>query len=624
VIVALDFETTYSVDYSLSKLSTEEYIRDPRFEVIGCSISLNGKPAVWYPQPEVEAALRAVDWTTSSLLAYNTVFDGAILAWKYGIYPALYLDAMGMAKALNKTYNGASLKKVAATTGVGVKGDYVFAAKGKRYADFLPHELVQYGEYCCNDTDLTVKLYRLLSVDFPLSEVQVQDKNLRLFIEPLLTFDVAALKDHRDNVVKEKSEKITEAMRFVGVDMRETSDPMAELHRRLMSNQQFAEVLRGLGVEPPTKLSPATGKETYAFAKTDEAFVGLLQHEDTGVQALVAARLGAKSTIEETRAEAFLSVASRGLWPVQINYYGGHPGRFSGAGGLNSQNLRRGGRLRDAILPPAGHSFVVGDLGAIECRVVNYMAGQDDVIEAFRQYDAGIGQNVYCIMAEKIFGCEVKKTDKEKYTPGKVAELSLGFGGGWEAYKRGIFAQAKLQVQQHEAQRIVDIYRRSHGRVERLWRQGNDVLRALLRGQPFTFGREGLLNGTNPELGIGLPNGLFLQYPELRQQMNAKGEVVFLYTSRGKPKEVRGSILVQNLTEALARIILTDAWLRVAGQLRIVMHQHDELAAVVPHADVQDAMSLMHNAMTWPVSWAPDLPIACEVQSGLTYGEARR
>lgn len=624
MIITLDFETRYEVGYSLSVQSTEEYIRDPRFEVIGCGVSVNGARAKWYPQPEVAAILHSLPWSTSSLLAYNTVFDGAILAWHYGLYPALYLDAMGMAKACGMAFKGAGLAKVAEVMGIGAKGDYVVKAKGKRFCDFAPHELAEYGAYCCTDVDLTVEIYRQLKPSFPADEVRIQDANLRLFIEPLLRFDVAALKDHRDSVVKAKEEKIIAAAEHCGIDMMAEEDPVAALQKQMASNLQFAEVLRSLGVDPPTKISPTTGLETYAFAKTDEAFVALQEHEDVAVQAVVAARLGVKSTIEETRAQRFIDIAGRGPWPVQYNYYGANTSRFSGAGNANPQNLKRGGRLRDAILPPPGHVIVAGDLGQIECRMVNYLAGQEDVIEAFRLHDQGLGPDVYCIFAGQIYRVKVTPEDKPKRTVGKVGELSLGYGAGWKAFKQMLFVQGKGMVMtQHEAQNVVDIYRRTHYRVKRLWDEGDNALACMLRGAGFQLGRAGVLTAIMG--GIELPNGMVLRYPELRQEYDAsRGQVNYVYTKGRKTETVHGAVVVQNCIEALSRLVLTGAWLRLMDRMRVVLHTHDELVAVVPTAKAQWAVEVMAEEMTRPLPWAPGLPIACEVKWGETYGEAKR
>lgn len=638
-IIVCDFETYYDVNYSLSKLSTEEYIRDKRFEVIGCAISVGGKRAVWYSGEEVEPALRALPWESSSLLSYNTVFDGAILAWHYNLRPALYLDAMGMAKACGKTYKGASLSKVAELLSVGEKGQYVALAKGKRLADFLPHELGAYGIYCRKDVELTIKIYRALQPQFPSSEALIQDLNLRLFIEPLLRFDVPRLKLYQQEVIAKKWKQLVKVAGLLGLDWGDVELPtdtsllqtyaqlddgklISKMKTELASNPRFAALLISLGVEPPEKLSPTTGQITFAFAKTDPEFMELLEHDDPSVQSLIAARLGIKSTIEETRAERFLDIATRGPWPVQYNYYGANTSRFSGAGNANPQNLKRGGRLRDAILPSPGHTLIAADLGQIECRVLNYLAGQDDVIQAFESHDRGEGPDVYCILAEKIYRKPVKPGDDERMV-GKVGELQLGFGGGWKAFKRTLFKEAPdIVMTQHECQGVVDIYRTTHENVRGLWKQGDVALGAMRRGLEFDLGRTGMLTGTVD--GIRLPNGLRIAYPELTQAANGQtGEMWYEYTNRGKKVKIYGSVVVQNVTEALSRLILTDAWLRISKRLRVVLHTHDELVCVAPHADIRWALEFMAEEMTRPVPWAPGLPLACDAKSGGTYGETK-
>jgi DNA polymerase len=102
-----------------------------------------------------------------------------------------------------------------------------------------------------------------------------------------------------------------------------------------MSNNQLADLLTSLGVTPPMKKSLATGKQTLAFSKTDEEFKALLEHENPMIQAIVAARLGVKSTLEETRTERFIGIASRGPMPVPLRYYAAHTGRWGGDDKLN-------------------------------------------------------------------------------------------------------------------------------------------------------------------------------------------------------------------------------------------------------------------------------------------------
>ena len=94
-VVTVDFETYYSSEYSLTKITTEEYVRFPLYETIGVAIKHNDGPTVWYPQPAVEAALNAIDWSDKMVVAQNTAFDGAIMAWRYGINPKAWCDTMG-------------------------------------------------------------------------------------------------------------------------------------------------------------------------------------------------------------------------------------------------------------------------------------------------------------------------------------------------------------------------------------------------------------------------------------------------------------------------------------------------------------------------------------------------
>ena len=336
-IVTIDLETFYSREFSLTKLATEQYVRSPQFETIGIAIGIGDEPPVWYPKPDVAYALDAIDWSNKLVLAQNTAFDASILAWHYNINPLAWLDTLGMSRALFPHAKSHSLKAQAERQGVGVKGDEVINALGKNYSDFTPQELARYGEYCVNDALLTKRLFdTYMGMGFPKIELKLIDLTLRMFVEPGLILDKPKLQLHLTEVREAKAQLLDEVrdMMLAEGDPDYIQEVFSEgtdgIKKLLMSNEKFATLLRKYGAEPPMKISPATKKEAYAFAKTDEAFIALGEHHDVHVQGLVAARLGNKTTIEETRTERFIGMADRGAFPVPLRYYGAHSGRWSG------------------------------------------------------------------------------------------------------------------------------------------------------------------------------------------------------------------------------------------------------------------------------------------------------
>jgi len=497
-VVTIDTETFYDKDYSLTKMSTEAYIRDPRFEVIGVGVKVNDNPTDWYSGEEPGRFLKSLDYSKRAILCHNTAFDGAILHWHFGIRPRLWLDTLSMARPFHRVTVGGSLAKLAEHYKLGVKGNEVIHALGKRRRDFEQAELARYGMYCVNDVDLTKALFDKLKIRFPVDELFVIDQVLRMFIEPSIELDVPLLKTHLAEV-REGKEKL-----LAGIEV-EASD--------VMSNPKFAAALQRLGVAPPTKISLTTGKETWAFAKTDSGMTDLLEHPDERVQAMAAARLGVKSTLEETRTESFIGVAKRGRLPILLNYYGAHTGRLSGGDGANLQNLPSRGNttIRRALKAPEGHLLISCDSSQIEARLVAWLAGQDDLVTSFRE-----GRDVYCEFASEIYGRPITKADKVERFVGKVAILSLGYGAGAAKFRDMLRIQAKIEIDEQEAERIVRLYRTKNFRISQLWnRCGHALTNMVFRGNGHIH--EVLpYNGD----GIGLPSGFRITYPALRQNTN--------------------------------------------------------------------------------------------------------
>jgi DNA polymerase len=439
-------------------------VRDKRFEVIGLAIKKNDKATKYVSDAElIKRLLTHIDFSDCAILCHNTMFDGAILNWHYGINPKVWFDTMCMSRALHGVETSASLKAVAERYGVGVKGNEVHNAKGKRRADFTDEETERYGEYAKNDVDLTYKLFKIMGSKFPRSELKLIDLTLRMFIEPTLELDLGLLEQHLEDT-KERKDKLLR-------------DANVTDKKDLMSNQKFADMLRALGVEPPMKVSLTTGKETYAFAKSDEDFKALQEHDDDRVQSLIAARLGNKSTLEETRTERFIDIAKRGTLPVPVRYYAAHTGRWGGADKINLQNLPSRGpnakKLKKAIIAPEGHTLIDADSSQIEARVLAWFAGQDDLTAAFVN-----GEDVYVKMAARIYNCDEEDVTGDQRFVGKTTILGAGYGMGAEKF--GIQLKTLgFEVAPHEARRIIQIYRDANWKISKVWRDANYMVQQL-------------------------------------------------------------------------------------------------------------------------------------------------
>jgi len=161
-LITLDLETYYDQTYSLTKISTEAYVRDAGFETIGFAYKIDDGPTTWVSGDDahIQFVLDALPWEDSLVLAHNTMFDGAILSWRYGVKPKGWLDTMSMGRALHGVDASVSLKAMAERYAVGVKGTEVDDAKGMRRADFSTDSLARYAEYCRNDVELTYAIFQ--------------------------------------------------------------------------------------------------------------------------------------------------------------------------------------------------------------------------------------------------------------------------------------------------------------------------------------------------------------------------------------------------------------------------------------------------------------------------------
>ena len=598
-VITVDFESFYDKDYSLSKMTTEAYVNDKRFEVIGVGVKVNGEETKTYSGSKMYIAgvLAGYNWKDSAVLAHNTLFDGSILALRFNIKPKLWLDTLSMARAVHGTEVGGSLKALAEHYGVGEKGSEVMNALGKRRTKFREPELEAYMLYCKNDVDLTYEIFKRMAPAFNKTEVNLIDLTLRMHTEPKLLLDDAVLSSHLYMVRKKKEELMAQ---------------VATDRKGLMSNPKFAEALIALGVTPPTKISSRTGKETYAFAKSDEGMKELLEHDDPMVQALVAARLGVKSTLEETRTQRFMDMADRcGKLPVPLKYYGAMTGRWAASDKTNLQNLPRGSAIKEAIVAPEGWKIVGADLSNIELRVGLYFAGQKNKLDLLTT-----GTDLYKDFASSVFNVAYDEIDDDQRFIGKTSQLSLIFGTGAAKLRAAIKALSGKDIGEDAAKRIVDIYRSEYSWVKNAWYEGEAVLRAMRDNKAFTFG-EVLPLTVAGGAGIELPSGLFLKYPELKQVDDA-GKKGWVYSQRKEIVRIHGPKCFQNTIQALARCAMGESMVRIAKKLPVVLTIHDAVYCMVPDQLVEKAAKFIVEELKRPPEWAIDLPLDAEVGAGQT------
>jgi len=607
-MITIDFETYYDRDFSLTKLTTEEYVRSDLFEVIGVAVKVNDEPTQWFSGGHAEMAewLAQFDWCNHFVLAHNAMFDAAILTWVFGQKPKAWLDTLSMAKATLGTQVGGSLRKLTEHFALGVKGTEVDDARGLHREDFTPASLAKYGEYCRNDVDLTYKLYAELNVGFPTIEKRLIDATIRMFSDPLLELDTERLEEHLINVRLRKEQLFTDA--------KITKDV-------LNSSAKFAELLKAQGVAPPMKISPATGKPTFAFAKSDAAFVALLEHPNEAVQALVAARVGAKSTLEETRTERFIAISQRGhicgalrRMPIPLKYYAAHTGRWGGSDKINLQNLPSRGeeknKLKRCIVAPRGHVIIDCDSSQIEARVLAWLAGQSDTLELFRSK-----KDVYSYMAGTIYSKPPTDVTFDERFIGKTTVLGAGYGMGAEKFQLQLQNMGK-HLELDACRHIIKAYRASQHKISMWWTHLNMVLEKMSAQKTCLVDWQDLLE-LSPFTGIKLPNGLYLNYPELRRHANGE----FTYMTRNGVNKIYGGKVAENICQAVARCVIGEQLLEVNKRYRVVLTVHDAIASVVPEDEASEAKDYIEKCMRTSPAWAHGLPLDCESGMARNYGD---
>lgn len=695
-VITIDFETYYDTEYSLTKLTNEAYVRDPRFQVIGVGVKINDQPAVWTDEAGFRKWARGVNWSRVAVLAHHAHFDGFILDHVFGIRPGFWLDTLSMARGLHGA-GKLRLGLLAPKYGLGDKGDEVTRALGKRLEDFTPEEYVEYGRYCENDCELEWGLFlAMLNRGFPAVELLAIDTTIRKYTQPSLKLDQPLLEKALVDERKRKADLLARVGQEKGT---------------FSSTEKFAALLKKFDVDPPTKLNPK-GETIYAFAKSDPGMQDLLDHERDEVRWLAEARVSVKSTIAETRTERLLKIGQRGTVPIYLNYYGAHTGRWSGGDKMNPQNFQRGSPIRDSLEAPEDEELVVVDSAQIEARGVAWLADHTTLLDAFIRNDIKTKQfkeafalrvkalgreasedeakritaelaalgieegDFYSEVGSEIFGFKItKKTHPALRQLAKCMVLGLGYGMGWFKFAgellKGMMGTPPKQFFQSDAdtlgvsvpdfardkkkhkrvaempsrigleerlvhcavsEHFVNLYRGKNAPITELWGGMDEVIQAMepdgepneLRG---TFGPGDCFKVFRH--AIELPNGMFLRYNGLHES-DEGGYAYMGGFNNSVHKKLYGGKLVENVTQAFARIIIAEQILvtrkffevRYGGD-RVVTSTHDEGVSRAPATKSGEALDIALRVMQTPPAWAVGMPLNAEGGAARSYGAAK-
>ena len=606
-IITLDFETYFDNDYTLSKMTTEEYVRDPRFEAHGVGVRFSDGLKVWVENDDaqnIDAYFARIDWASTAVLCHHAHFDGLILSHHYGVKPAFWLDTLSMARMVLGTHERLGLEALCKRYGIkGKTIDYSAATgfKGWHWADMVPDMRKMLSEGCLDDLEATWALFGKLKDEFPAVEYPIVDLTCRMFTEPKLVGDAEHFAKVRDQEFLSKNELLYE----LGVG---ESD--------LSSNDKFVKLLESMGVDVDMKMSAATktypqGRLVPAVAKNDRFMQELLESDDETLATLARARVETKSTINETRSGRLHDMSTRGPLCVYLNYVGANTRRWSGGDSTNFQNLGRDGKLRNGVRAPEGYLIAAPDQAQGECRLLNWLAGQEDVVERFAR-----GEDVYLPMASAFYKRKITKADKHERQVGKGIELGCGFGMGSPKLK-GTLAKQGVMLSDDEAKLGVDTYRATHPAVVALWREAEKVLRQLADKQDFTWR---IFTGRNGRLYH--PNCTWLDYSSLEWHTDeATGDRYWRVRSRDGWKKMYGAKLVENVIQWLSRIVTAEAMVMFqAAGYPIVGMSHDDIWTLCPDANPDTHKARLIEIMSSTPSWAPGLPLGADCKIGSTYG----
>jgi hypothetical protein len=613
--VFLDFETFWGTKYTLRSpgMSYTDYILHEKFQIHGCSVITDDAEARFYTKDAPAIFFSGLKDMQKAgykirLIAHNMLFDGLIARLIFDFEADEYFCTLAMVDAEFQHAVSSGLDSCM-TTLLGWKSgkaDIISKIKDMRTEDIPPDLWMELVEYADDDVKACKQLYDIYAPLLPAQEHKIMSTVLKMACRPLLKFNETTLLEAVKEADDDRNARIEAAL----------SHGVTETILR--GNKTFPDYLSALSYKVPMKLNPK-GERIPALAKTDQGFIDMLESKDKRLAALAEGRLAVKSTQATTRAYRFKKMHEDiGLFIAAYNYARAHTWRVTGGNKINAANLKRGSKLRTCIEAPEGYVLAVADASQIECRGNGYLAGQDDLLQLFRDK-----RDPYNEMARDIFGRTIdRKGNPDHFFEGflgKTATLGLGFGMGGKKFKYTVDRDAKqnlgmdLDFDPHEANRIVyDVYRPKNHKIVDFWDVCDQMLYAMLADRDFTWEyADGALEVVGKDNKIWFPNGTWLYYAGLDCD-NGNFSYLNKQGSRYIQKHIYGALLTENIVQKFARDITSHHMVQIAERYPMVLHTYDENVAAVPEKEAEEGAAWMIDLMCKPPSWAASIPLDAE------------
>ncbi|MDO5018745.1 MAG: DNA polymerase [Lagierella massiliensis] len=256
--------------------------------------------------------------------------------------------------------------------------------------------------------------------------------------------------------------------------------------------------------------------------------------------------------------------------------------------------------IRTAFIPKKGMRFIVSDFSAIEARVLAWLAGEDWVLDAFKN-----GEDIYCRTASRMFGVNVEKHGENGHLrqKGKIATLACGYQGALGALKA--MGGIEMGLSEDELQSIVDSWREANPNIVSLWWDIDSVVKRVVKTRRKEKYKNLVISYEKGILFIELPSKRRLAYPKAKIGTNRFGGESVIYEgivvgNKWDKIESYGGKFVENIVQAIARDILAEAMKRLENSgLDIVMHIHDEVVIETDSSNVKEVNKIMSIVPSW-------------------------